>query len=710
VTLTNPMLAELAQEFGIATQFWDWKGRRIDVSDETLVAVLAAMDVDASDPERARLALQEKRERPWTRTIPPCVVMEQGRRWRVFAHVPHGEWIRLAVHLEDGGWRDVPQAEHVVPPRMIGGRLIGEAAFVLPGDLPLGYHRLQATTRAGREETTLVVSPHFLGFPDSMGPRRVWGYQTQLYSVRSQESWGIGDLGDLADIAIWSGTQQFADFVLVNPLHAAQPIPPLEASPYLPVSRRYFNPLYIRPEIIPEYAFLDEAARAEITSQKDELLADLPPDAFIDRDRVWTAKIDALRVVYAQPQSPARQMSCAEFVRQEGRALTQFATWCALTIEHGLDWREWPEPLRRPSSPDVEAFARTHQKEIAFFAWIQWIADAQLRRAQSLARDAGMRIGIMNDLAVGVGAHSAEAWVYGNLFARGVTVGAPPDHFNQLGQGWTHMPWRPDRLEDLSYAPFRNILSGLLRHSGGIRIDHVMGLFRLWWIPDGMKPVDGTYVCYNHEAAVGILALEAHRAGALVVGEDLGVVEPWVRAYLRERGILGTSIFWFEKDAQGQPLQPEQWREYCLASVTTHDLPPSAGYLAKDHVYLQHRLGLLREPLEDELACADAERQAFVNLLVARGFLTGDDPSTEDIVLAMHRYLVATPSRVLCAALTDAVGDRRTQNQPGTSKEYPNWTVPLSDNDGTPMMLEEVFKNDRARRLAAVMNGFEPPE
>ena len=707
--LSNSFLYELASEFGIATEFWDWKGRRAEVSDETVIGVLAAMGVDASDPQRAEQALRDKRERSWRRTIPPCVVMEQGRPWRVFAHVPDGAWVRLSVHLEDGGRRDVPQIEHVVEPRLIDGRLVGEAAFDLPADLPLGYHRLRATTPAGVDETTLAVSPHFLGFPERMGTRRVWGYAAQLYSVRSAGSWGIGDLGDLADLATWSGTQQFADFVLVNPLHAAEPAPPIEPSPYLPASRRFINPLYLRPERIAEYSQLSVVARRKIATLKKELLADLGESRHIDRDRVWRAKIEALRVVHARPLSPVRRMAFGDFVRRTGRALTQFATWCALSTHHGLDWRAWPEPLRRPSSPEVAAFVDEHRDEIVFFAWTQWVADVQLRLAQSAARDAGMRVGVMSDLAVGVGEKSAEAWVYGNLFAHGVTVGAPPDHFNQLGQDWSQVPWRPDRLEELSYVPFRNIVASLLRHSGGIRVDHVMGLFRLWWIPEGMTPMQGTYVRYNHEAAVGILALEAHRAGALVVGEDLGVVEPWVRDYLRARGILGTSIAWFERDDAGVPLQPEQWREYCLASVTTHDLPPTAGYLAKDYIHLQHHLGLLREPLEAELATAEREQRAFVDLLRERGFLTAAEPTTEDIVLAMHRFLVATPSRVLCAALTDAVGDRLTQNQPGTDKEYPNWTIPLSGPDGTPMTLEELYRDERAVALAGVMNGFAVP-
>ncbi|HMQ36997.1 MAG TPA: 4-alpha-glucanotransferase, partial [Micropruina sp.] len=388
---------------------------------------------------------------------------------------------------------------------------------------------------------------------------------------------------------------------------------------------------------------------------------------------------------------------------------SQFATWCALVNEHGLNWREWPVELRRPSSPEVAKFAVDHVGDIVFFSWLQWVADEQLRDAQSAAKAAGMRVGIMNDLAVGVSGHSAEAWMLGDTFARGVSVGAPPDHFNQTGQDWGQAPWRPDRLADLSYAPFRNMVAGILRHSGGIRVDHIMGLFRLWWVPRGLPPTKGTYVRYNHEAMVGILVLEAQRAGAVVVGEDLGVVEPWVRDYLRDRGILGTSIAWFERGGDGQILPPESWREYCMASVTTHDLPPTAGYLDAAHVKLQHALGLLTEDLDVELAGAAREREDWLRVLRERGFLTGANPTTEDVVLAMHRFLVATPARMLCAALTDAVGDHRTQNQPGTTDEYPNWRVPLSGPDGEPMSLEDVFHSEHALRLSAVMNGFVVP-
>ena len=243
----------------------------------------------------------------------------------------------------------------------------------------------------------------------------------------------------------------------------------------------------------------------------------------------------------------------------------------------------------------------------------------------------------------------------------------------------------------------------MLRHAGGVRVDHIIGLFRLWWIPVGRPASEGTYVRYDHAALIGVLALEAHRAGAVVVGEDLGVVPPEARDFLRARGILGTSILWFERGPDGGPLPAEQWREWCLASVTTHDLPPTSGFLAGDQVRLQHQLGLLEGDLDEEVAKAGDEVEGWLAELRSRGLLPGPDAATEDVVVALHRYLALSPARLLCVALTDAVGDRRTQNQPGTSDEYPNWRVPLAGPDGVPIPLEEVFTSDRAAELAGAV-------
>jgi 4-alpha-glucanotransferase len=276
--------------------------------------------------------------------------------------------------------------------------------------------------------------------------------------------------------------------------------------------------------------------------------------------------------------------------------------------------------------------------------------------------------------------------------------------YNQQGQNWSQPPWRPDALARAAYKPYRDMLRTVLRHAGAIRIDHVIGLFRLWWIPEGADSGDGAYVRYDHEALVGILALEAHRAGAVVIGEDLGVVEPWVRDYLSDRGILGTSVLWFERDEHGAPLPPEHYRPLVLATVTTHDLPPSAGYLAGEHVSIRERLGLLTEPVHVVRAAALAERDQMLDVLHRRG-LVGDDPSEREIIEALHAYVLATPSVLVGVSLADAVGERRAQNQPGTDQEYPNWKVPLADSSGQVVLVEDLFTNARLRSLAAVLNG-----
>jgi 4-alpha-glucanotransferase len=510
-------------------------------------------------------------------------------------------------------------------------------------------------------------------------------------------------LTDLADLSVWSAAHG-AGFILVNPLHAAAPTAPMEPSPYLPTSRRFVNPLYLRVEAIPEFAYVRH--RGRLRKARAVVQARAKASELIDRDAAWKVKRAALKDVYHVPRSAGRELAYDAYRKREGRSLDDFATWCALAEKHGNDWRRWPAELHHPAGEAVAAFAAEHADAVDFHRWLQWQSDDQLTNAQATALQAGMALGVMHDLAVGVDPNGADAWALQDVLALGVNVGAPPDEFNQLGQDWSQPPWRPDQLIEAAYEPFRAVVNAMLRHAGGARIDHIVGLFRLWWIPKGSAPTDGTYVRYDHEAMLGILVLEAHRAGAVVVGEDLGTVEPWVRDYLLERGLLGTSILWFEldRDGDGGPLHAERWREYCLASVTTHDLPPTAGYLAGEHVRIREELNLLTRSAADELADDRAEQAAWMAELRRVGLLhDGSEPSTEEIVLALYEYLGRTPSRLLALALPDAVGDVRTQNQPGTVDEYPNWRVPLAGPDGRSLLLEDVFADPRAAALAEAL-------
>uniref|UniRef100_UPI0039EF0A7B 4-alpha-glucanotransferase n=1 Tax=Sinomonas sp. G460-2 TaxID=3393464 RepID=UPI0039EF0A7B len=577
----DQLLFELAERHRVATSFYGWDGVERAVSPKTLRKVLAALGVRTDTPEAIEASLAEHELAPWRRFLPPVVVQREGWDYRVRVHVPHGTDVRVWVTAEDGSRHEVAQEEDWEQPREVDGVLTGRATFALPQDLPLGWHTLHADAEGRTAECPLVVTPVRLHTMEGLVDRRLWGVMAQLYSVRSSRSWGIGDFADLADLAAIAGSEG-ADFVLVNPLHAAEPAPPVEDSPYLPTSRRFVNPLYIRVEEIAEFGYLEPAARAQIEDLAEGMQPANHAADLLDRNTSFDAKLAALGLLFEVPRSPAREAQYRRFCAELGPGLDDFALWCALREEVPPSSSEWSE-LTAPDAPAVTARRARLAGRIEFYRWLQWVCDEQLEKAQRVAERADMRLGVVHDLAVGVEPHGADVWTLSGVLARGVTVGAPPDVFNQQGQNWSQPPWHPGHLEASGYAAFRDMLRTVLRHAGGIRVDHVLGLFRLWWIPEDAGPEEGTYVYYDHEALVGILALEAQRAGAIVIGEDLGVFEPWVRDYLSERGIFGTSILWFEHDG-GAPLAPERYRAQCLTSVNTHDLPPTAGYLAGEHV------------------------------------------------------------------------------------------------------------------------------
>lgn len=708
IAMADRWLTALADRLGVACAYHDWTGNFVTVEPSTVVAVLAALGIRADTEDACAASLLEVDRAHWARALPPTIVARSGVEASFWVHVTHGDPAHVWVRLEDGAVRSgIRQADNFTAPFDLDGTLIGEATFVLPADLPLGYHRVHLRSGDREFDAPLIVTPAWLGLPARMGSRRAWGLATQLYSVRSKGSWGFGDLADLTDLAVWAGARHGADYVLVNPLHAASPTKPMEPSPYLPTSRRFVSPLYLRVEAIPEFSRVAKPDR--VHARRKAVQTKAGKSDVIDRDGVWAAKRKALNVVYRVRRSAGRQLAFEAFKEREGTALDDFAIWCTLAEKHGGDWRRWPEGLRHPASPEVAAFAERHSRTVDFHRWVQWQLDDQLALAQSQAVRAGMALGVMHDLAVGVHPCGADAWSLQEVLALGVTAGAPPDEFNQLGQDWSQPPWRPDRLEELGYQPFRALIAAILRHAGGVRIDHVIGLFRLWWIPEGAPPTQGTYVRYNHDAMIGIVALEAHRAGAVVVGEDLGTVQPWVRDYLRDRGVLGTSILWFEIDPHLRgPLAAEHWRELCLSSVTTHDLPPTPGYLDGEHVRLRGELGLLTRPAEQELADDRAQQEAWLAELRRVGLL-GAEADEEDVTVALYRYLGRTRSRLLALSLADAVGEHRTQNQPGTTNEYPNWRVPLGGPDGGPLLLEDVFTDRRTAELAEAMRAVTEP-
>jgi 4-alpha-glucanotransferase len=553
--------------------------------------------------------------------------------------------------------------------------------------------------------------------------RRSWGFAVQLYSVRSRGSWGHGDLRDLADLAAWSATALGAGFVLVNPLHAAEPAAPVSPSPYLAMTRRHLSPLYLRIEDVPEYARLDADDRARVEAFGAPLRAASRTAALIDRDAVWTAKRAALEIIHAAGLSPGRRSEFDAFMARDPEAVQDWATWCAIAETHGPDWRTWPAALADPRSAQVAALRHERADRVEFHAWLQWLTAEQAAAAQRAARQAGMSIGIVADLAVGAHPGGADAWARQDVIVTGMSVGAPPDEFNQRGQDWTLPPWHPGWLAAQAAQPLAELVTATTRNAGGLRVDHVMGLARLWWIPSGMTPGQGTYVRYDHELIGDALCAGAERTRALVIGEDLGTVEPWLRDFLAHRRVLGTSMLWFERREDGTPRRPQEWRRGCLATVGTHDMPPAATFLTGEQVSIRAELGLLTEPEADERAAARAEMDRWLAMLADEGLLPSGEGllpggagggllpggaggvRPEDFTAALYGFLARTPAMLIGVSLAEAVGERRPQNLPGTVNEYPNWRIPLTDGQGAPVLLEDLPGHEGVRAVAEAVSG-----
>jgi len=701
------VLRELADAHGVATRYTASDGEEIVVTDDTLLKTLRALGVELADaPAEADLAaaLEAHRLAEAIRPLPASVVAVAGDARTFNVHVHDGAPAEVRILLEDGSERPVHQEENWNPPVTVDGQAWGEATFRIPGDLPLGWHRIELVSNDARHECALIITPSRLSTTDRYVEKPVTGVMAQMYSVRSEKSWGLGDFHDMGQLAEVLATKAGADFLLVNPMHAAEPFPPAEDSPYLPTTRRFINPIYLRIEDIPEMAQLDEDTRADILELAAELQEMNRSDDIIERNPVYQAKLDVLHEMHHHGRTPEREAAFRAYIEREGQGLVDFAAWCAQR-----EYEQIHDQRAHGIAPGMD-------EAINFYMWLQFLCDEQLAAAQARAKAAGMKIGIMADLAVGVHPGGADAHNLAPWLAPDVSVGAPPDGYNQQGQDWSQPPWHPGKLAEAGYLPWRNLLTTVLRHSGGIRVDHVLGLFRLFVMPRMQPPTTGTYVHFDHEALVGILALEAERAGAVVVGEDLGTFEAWVQDVLADKGVMGTSILWFEGSptVEGPRLQHE-YRQLALSSVTTHDLPPTAGYLAGEHIELRDRLGLFTRDAADE-DTEDLEWQAEVlDRIRETGCFEGTEladtefaglerserGSTPELMEGIHRFIAGTPSALTCISLVDMVGDVRAQNQPGTTKDqYPNWCIPLCDAAGTPVLIEDLAGVELFHRIA----------
>ena len=579
-------------------------------------------------PQETVAAIQASMGRPGAEAEAPVVVVRRGRRKRLRDPAE--------VTLEDGAVLRVDKA--------------------LPVDLPAGYHTLRYLDDS--RETKLIVSPGVCYLPPHL---RTWGWSAQLYSLRSSGSWGIGDFADLRELGRWSARNYDAGLLLINPLGAASPIVPQEPSPYFPSSRRYRNLLYLRIEEI--------SGAAELRSDLQRFVAagsELNREQRIDRDAVFKLKKDALELLWGRFSG---DRGLDRFCREQGEPLAQFAAFCALAEHHGCGWHKWPEDYRNPDSPAVARFAEHHADRVRFYQWVQWLLDEQLAKASA-------EIALMQDLPIGVSPDGADGWAWQDVFAGGVTVGSPPDEFNTQGQDWGLPPFVPWKLRAAGYEPFIQTVRGALRHAGGLRIDHVMGLFRLFWIPQGADPAAGAYVRYAQDELLAILSLESERAKAYIVGEDLGTVGKSARKKLARSRVLSYRLLWFEKDP------PVKYPELALAAVTTHDLPTIAGLWSGADLKLQHELGL--EPNEAGILEIRDRMRSMTGVF--------DDTPIEEVIARAYELLAQAPSAIVTATLEDALAVEDRPNIPGRAED--SWSRAL------PESLEHLQSNPLVRALA----------
>ena len=715
-------LGRLAALAGIAPRYVDAWGEVQETDDETRTALLNAMGFPcATDPDRLQCIERleaDLRQEP----MPRAIIVRHRRRKPVdiFLRLPElavGGTIDWHIAQEDG-----KSMEGQIGPDALSADGESGTTLSLPVDPPYGYHRLRLNGARVDAETTLVVAPTRCYLPRSVTGKRLWGLGTQLYSLRSDGNWGIGDYSDLSAL-IQIASRLGADFIGLNPLHALFPGRPEHASPYSPSSRAFVNGLYLDIERVP--GFSDCRAAQEIYRSADfqSALRAARAAGLVDYAAVSRLKQPVLHALYREFRDSKLQDSTIgggtmlarafrRFQKDGGRRLELFGTFEALSEHFGSNtgWRDWPAPYRDPKSPEVAEFARDHREQIEFSHYAQWLCREQLRAAVERAETLGMAVGLYHDVALAADWSGADAWMNQHLLARGASLGAPPDAWNLKGQNWGITPRSPFGLRRDGYRTEAAILAANMRHGGALRLDHVMAFQRLYWIPDGAPPSGGAYVRYPYEDLLGILALESRRAKCVVIGEDLGTVPDGFRARMKRENILSYRLLFFEREASGALRRPRQYPAKALASATTHDLATLPGFWKGRDLAVRSSLDLFPTPKMESDARNQRmlDRARLVRALTAEGLLPEDfraedfDAMPVDAILAVYRYLARTPSIMLAVHLEDPLGVEDQPNLPGTVDSHPNWRRKL------PLELERLSGDPRIVSLADAIGAIRP--
>jgi 4-alpha-glucanotransferase len=677
----NDALQRLADYLGVMPSYVGYDGREQRTSPETQRAILRAMGVAAETDAAAAEVLGQLQDEDLRQPLDPVVVHRHDERNVIRVRVPRRAGVmrwKVSIRSERG--------------RVASRSGLHDSAAPLEIETPNfgpGYYdvRITLTTKRGETEASqsLIVVPHRCALPeDVLGSRKAWGVFANLYSVRGQRNWGIGDTGDLTELVKWIGGAG-GDFIGLNPLHALLNRGG-DISPYGPVTRLWRNPAYIDVERVPEFA---DSARVRVP-EIEASIETLRESSQVEYERIWATKrlvLDALHACFlersAHQATHPRVAAYNEFVARGGRSLHDFATWMTIAEVRGeWNFRMWPADLQDARSDAVRRFAADHARPLAFHKWAQFELDQQLGAVAAESDRSGMCVGLYQDLAIGSSGTGSDVWAHRDLFRDGVTVGAPPDPYSDIGQNWGFPPVDPRSLQRDGYRYFIRLVRGALRHAGALRIDHVMGLFRLFWIPEGATGKDGAYVRYPHEDLLGILALESQRHEAIIVGEDLGVVPDYVPPAMRQWGILSSKVLFFEREDGGGFKPQAAYPPLSLASANTHDMPTIAGFWSGRDLELRKTVGLTDPTAgDDSLGQRDREKSLLVERLRNDGALplhehpAADRSGAQPVKRAVHGFLAESPATLVALSLDDLGDEIEPVNVPGVGLDkYPSWS------------------------------------
>lgn len=729
------LLAELAALCGIEPHYYDNAGNLHVTASTTQESLLTAMGCRCLHFEELCQEVERRRQFPWTALVEPVLAICQSQLpspWHLYLPFRGEALPQLEIHWElvaESGscchQQEVQGTWPVLETRSFNGLTYGRLALPLPAALGLGYYQLNVGVQAGawfkEGQMLVVIAPDQVYLPEILTRQRLWGLNLPLYALASRRNWGIGDCGDLQNL-IHLAAKLEADIIGLNPLHHLGPWLADSVSPYYPTSRCFADPLYLDLEQAPELAVSQKAQEYLASPEWQEQIIALRHGRRVNYPvvaRLKQAVLAELSATFVEhhgtPESPKteRGREFAAFLAQRGKLLEDFSTFLALADywqeqqRPGPNWQDWPAAYHDPDGPAVKAFQHNRRMQVLCHSYAQWLLAGQMHRTQQQARQEGLALGLYLDLAVGVNPGGFDAWRQQHIFASTVDIGAPPDDFSPLGQNWHLAPLSPLALRDQGYRYVIDVLRQNCLNNGALRIDHVMGLFRLYWIPQGASAAQGAYVRYPAAEMLKILALESLRQQTVIIGEDLGTVPPTVREELAALGIFSTRLFYFERRNDGSCLPADQYPEQAQAAITTHDLPTLTGFWQGRDIQVRQELHLFPDSQTRDRALAERHRTkaAILALLSSKGWLTpevaaqlAEDAELPDAVRwGVITHLAETPCRLVLLSLEDIFGWPDQQNLPGTKDEYPNWRLKL------PLFLEDIAKAPEPQQAAEIM-------